>query len=235
MTCKDFENWMLTSDGSVENQSLIEAKLQAHLAQCNRCATLFSVDQSLESSIKKALEPVDLPDGLMDQVNISIDHALETKKPVHKYSKIRLVASFALIVILGTLFFLNQPFQYKNLQHLSETAVARHLDGDNTMTFHADEIDQALSLMSKELKFNLILPNLTDQGYVLLGGRLCILEKCKIAYLFYEKLDKTCSLFILDYDNLAFKMADGSRFFNDIKGLHTRIWKDNGQVYAMVF
>ena len=235
MICRDFENWMLTRDGALDNKSPMEPGIQAHLEQCKACQALYAMDQSIENNIKKALAPIDMPDGLIDQVNISIDHALETKKPVNQYARISLVAGFALITILAAFFFFNQPFQYKSLQHLSESAVARHLDGDNTMTFSSNEMDQAQSLMSKELKFNVILPNLTDQGYVLLGGRLCILEKCKIAYLFYEKLNKTCSLFILDYDNLAFDMADGSQYSNDMKGLHTRIWKNSGQVYAMVF
>jgi hypothetical protein len=64
---------------------------------------------------------------------------------------------------------------------------------------------------------------------------LCVLGKCRIAYLFYEKHAKTCSMFIMDYGNLDFEMADGARFSNDLKGCHTDIWKEKGQVYAMVY
>ena len=90
-------------------------------------------------------------------------------------------------------------------------------------------------MLSKELKFNVIIPDLKDKEYILLGGRLCVIEKCKIAYLFYIKKEKICSLFIMDYDHLGFEMADGSRFSNVIKGCHTDIWKEKGQVYAMVY
>ncbi len=103
------------------------------------------------------------------------------------------------------------------------------------MSFTANEIEPAKVSMSNELNFNIILPDLHPQGYVLLGGRLCVLEKCKIAYLFYKKDEKICSVFIMDYNNLDFAMADGSKFYNEIKGCNTDIWKDKGQVYAMVY
>jgi hypothetical protein len=62
-----------------------------------------------------------------------------------------------------------------------------------------------------------------------------VLGRCKIAYLFYRKEQKLSSLFILDYGHMDFEMADGSRFSNDLKGFHTDIWKEKGQVYAMVY
>lgn len=60
------------------------------------------------------------------------------------------------------------------------------------------------------------------------------LKGCKAAYLFFEKKKNLCSLFIMDYDHLGFEIADGSRFSNIIKGCPTDIWKEKGQVYAMV-
>lgn len=103
------------------------------------------------------------------------------------------------------------------------------------MSFSADEIKQATVMMSQKLKFNVAIPDFKDRGYKLLGGRLCVLGDCNIAYLFYERQNKICSLAIMDYENLDFKMADGSSFSNDIKGCHTDIWKEKGQVYAMVY
>jgi hypothetical protein len=36
-------------------------------------------------------------------------------------------------------------------------------------------------------------------------------------------------------DYLDYKIADKSRFSTNIKGCATQVWKENGQVYAMVF
>lgn len=240
MICKDFENWVLIKDVFANKNTPADITHKNHMANCKACADLYAIDQAMENNIKSSFSQEQLPDGLYDQVDITINHAQTTKpqttKPmVNKYSMAGLAAGFILVVVMATFFFLNQPFQYKNLQQLGETAIFKHLDGNTTMVFTADKMDHALVTMSKTLKFNVTLPDLNAQDYVLLGGRSCVLGKCKIAYIFYKRQDKISSLFILGYDQLAFEMADGSRFSNDIKGYHTDIWKENGQVYAMVY
>ncbi len=243
MICKEFENWILEKDGYTQAGQLKAQRyrqpdqeyLLDHLRQCRSCAQLHDIDVGLEKSIHAAFEPRDMPDGLMDQVDIAIDHAEEGRHGSGVYKMIAPAAGILMALATVVFFYVTRPVEYKTLEQLSETAVARHLVGNRDIFYTADKMKQALVLMSKELEFNVILPNLEPQGYVLLGGRLCVLGKCKIAYIFYEKQGKPCSLFILDYDRLAFKMADGSRFSNDLKGLHTDIWKENSQVYALVF
>jgi len=237
MICKDFENWVRSRNIFEQEDGSAGKRFNTHLDTCPACSGIYTVDQALENRIKAVLGPEKLPDGLVDQVNISIDHAIEALTPgaSSPYKKIGLAAGFLLIAAIAALFFFNQPVRYDTLHQLGESIVAGHLEGDTAMSFTADQIDQARIMMSRELQFNVVLPNLKDQGYTLLGGRVCALGKCKIAYLFYRKLDKICSLFILDYDQLNFKMADGSQFTNSMKGLNTRIWKKNGQVYALVF
>lgn len=231
MMCKEFEHWLLSRDGRGNDEN---PEAMSHMAGCQRCHDLYRVDQGLEKSIESAFLQKDLPKGLVDQIDMTIDHA--GQKPwLTPFRAASLAAGFALVLVMAFMAFFNKPFQYQNLQQLSETAIDRHLKGNTTLSFTAEEIETAVVKLNKELKFNVIVPDLKDQGYALLGGRLCVLDKCKIAYLIYEKKNKTCSLFIMDYDHLAFKMADGSRFSNDVKGCHTDIWKEKGQVYAMVY
>ncbi|MBU1342543.1 MAG: hypothetical protein KKE44_12905 [Proteobacteria bacterium] len=231
MICKDFQHWLLARD---EFTDKITPAAQEHLESCENCKALYNIDLGLEKSIQAAFFQEELPKGLFDQIELTLDHA---KTPI-LYAKQKIagiVAGFALIIAMVFMVFFNPPFRYQNLQQLSEKAVASHLKGNTAMSFTGDQIEQALSMLSKELKFNVILPDLTDKGYVLLGGRLCVLGECRTAYLFYQNQDKVSSVFILDYDHLDFEMADGSRFENDIKGCHTDIWKEKGQVYAMVY
>ncbi len=103
------------------------------------------------------------------------------------------------------------------------------------MTFDAANLDQALAMLTKELGFQVLLPDLNSQDCVLLGGRLCALGNCRAAYFIIEKQGKTGSLFVMDTDFLKFDMADGSQFRTSLKGCDTQVWKDHGQVYAMVF
>ena len=231
MNCKDFQHWLSTRDSfsDIENPDALD-----HLKGCEICKNLYKIDIRLEKTIESAFHQHEIPNGLYDQIELTLDHA---KSPTRVKMPLiaGLFAGLALIFAVVFMIFFNQPFRYQNLQQLSEKAVIRHLKGDTTMSFTVNEIKQAILMLNKELKFNVVIPDLKNQGYVLLGGRLCVLDKCKIAYLFYEKQNKICSLFIMDYGHLAFEMADGSRFNNIIKGCHTDIWKVRGQVYAMVY
>ncbi|MCF6248934.1 MAG: hypothetical protein L3J69_16485 [Desulfobacula sp.] len=231
MNCKDFENWLLsverTSDSTVPNN------VTEHLLICADCEQIYLLDTGLETQINGAFARQDVPIHLEALIESDLDHA--TGPPFLTIKKITgLVAAIGILVAFFYLN-LNTPFRFQNLQQLSENAVLQHLNGDFTMTFDASRLDQTISMLSKELKFKVILPDLTARGYILLGGRICAFGKCRAAYLFYKNQEKVCSLFIMDYDRLEFEMADGSRFNNILKGCKTDIWKENGQVYAMVY
>ncbi len=232
MNCKKFQNQLLNRADNDAPLSSPEAIV--HIETCKTCARLYQLDTGLDHKIKSALAQQEVPKALFDQVELTLDHAAAPSR----ISKFKLTAaltlSFLVFFFAFNLFF-NGPFQYQNLQQLNEKVVASHLKGNTHMSFSSSEIDQSVAMLSRELKFNVIFPDLTDKGYVLLGGRLCALGKCKIAYLFYEKQNRISSLVIMSYDHLDFEMAEGSRFSNDVKGYHTDIWKEHGQVYAMVY
>ncbi len=232
MNCKEFQHWLTTRDRfSQDNIS----EMEDHISVCSQCKRLYNIDEALETSIESYFQQEPVPHGLMEQVEISIDHADPSSKPVRKHVSIIAASIATFIIVIGSFMVYNQPFKYQNLQQLGEAAVIRHLKKDTSMSFTANEIKSAKVSMNKELNFNVILPDLQPLGYVLLGGKLCILKDCKIAYLFYKKDGKISSLFIMDYNYLDFAMADGSRFNNEIKGCNTDIWKDKGQVYTMVY
>lgn len=230
MKCKDFQAWLETKGDSSED---LTEDMSAHLASCPECSALYSLDKGLDQKIQSALTPVDVPNRLINQIESALDEAA----PAGRISRLKLAG--VLLASIVICFFLLQllvdkPFRYQNLQELSESIITSHMQRNTRMTFKSGTPD-AEAMLSRELKFNVIFPDLTDKGYVLLGGRLCVLGKCKIAYLFYEKQNKISSLIILNYDHLDFEMAEGSRFSNSLKGYHTDIWKKNSQVYAMVY
>ncbi|MCP4022098.1 MAG: hypothetical protein GY729_09675 [Desulfobacteraceae bacterium] len=249
MDCIQFEKWLLKREvdksSSVAKGSSEEAI--AHMETCALCRDLHCVDNALETRIQSALDQQELPIALMEQIDITIDHAVSDhswemhshKQPEyfggHFNFKVWIPAAVIALSLVFLFFPQSTPRYYQNLQQLNEQAVMGHLKGNQAMTFKAKDLNSALLMLNKELGFNVQIPDLKDQGYVLIGGRLCTLGKCQAAYLFYEKGGKICSLYIMDYDHLNFKMADGSRFSNVIKGCATQIWKERGQVYAMVY
>ncbi len=191
------------------------------------------IDTGLEKNIRSAFLRQEIPKDLLNRIDISID---EAKAPLrlNKSGIAAVTAGITLMVILIFFMVSQKPLRYHSLEHLSQDAVTNHLKRNTAMSFTADKMDEGLVMLRKELGFDVIIPDLSEKGYTLLGGRLCFLGQCRIAYLFYQKENQTCSLFILQDDHLDCEMADGLRFSQDIQEHRTDIWKENGQVYAMV-
>lgn len=229
MNCNEFQHWLLTRD--VFSNETPDALF--HIKTCEACKSLYMMDNGLEKDIQSCFIRQEIPKNLMGRIDMALDQA---KAPL------RLNKSGIALFTIGIAFFAfwaffmgsNQPFRYQDLHQLSEKAVLNHLTGNTAMSFTADKMDEAVVMLKKELEFDVVIPDLSDKGYTLMGGRLCYLDKCRIAYLFYKKASKISSLFILSNDHLDFEMADGMRFSQDIKEHHADIWKENGQVYAMV-
>lgn len=209
----------------------------AHIRTCRHCRDLFQVDERLEAELKAAFKPENPSQKLFEQIDMRIDDApAPLPDPASRRWRIRLAGIAAgILLLLGTGFHvLYDPAPaFTSLNQLSLQAVGDHLKGNRQIQFEMADFPLHLDRLKKELGFNVILPDL--EGFIILGGRLCGLGRCKAAYFVFERDGRTGSLFIMDYDLLNFRMADGSRFFDRIKGCDTHIWKDNGQVYAMVF
>ncbi len=245
MECNAFHHWLRTRDGHNKQDS---PGAMAHQADCSDCQQLYALDTRAEQGVALAFASQDLPRDLAEK----IDQRLDLESPpsifngfISKHGRFKrfaplagfpaiLVGFMALVMILAGVFTLHTP-SFKNLEQISEQAVTDHLKGNQEISFDTTALYQAREMFKRELGFNVLLPNLDSQGVLLVGGRLCTLGKCRAAYFVIKKQGRTGSLFIMDTDYLDFEIADKSRFSTTIKGCAAEVWKDNGQVYAMVF
>lgn len=234
MNCKEFEHWLSSRD---IHEAILPDAAVSHMAVCRNCERLFKIDDRLEQEIKTSFSQAELPEGFAGRISSAIDQDRN-----RRISKRMIVAAGAAAIVL-LIFFLNplnffspskmEPFS--DLNQVSLQAVQDHLAGNRYMSFSAAEADHALDILTRELGFKVLLPDFNAHDCILLGGRLCALGNCRAAYFVLEKQGRTGSLFIMDTRFLNFDMADGSRFSTRIKGCDASVWKDNGQVYAMVF
>jgi hypothetical protein len=227
MNCDQFQHWLVTRDAFKNNEP---AEVLFHLSTCAACKRLYLMDTGLEKDIRSGFLCEEIPKDLMDR----IDTALEGARTPLRLNRPVIATLTAGIILMAVFFFMyaDRPFRYPDLYHLGENAVLTHLKGNTTMSFTPDKLDEALAVMRKELEFDVILPDLPE--YTLLGGRLCFVGKCRTAYLFYQKSGQTVSLFILSREHLGFEMAEGRESHFEIKDCRADIWKENGQVYALV-
>lgn len=234
MDCKKFHLWLQNRD-TFERE--LPTDVMAHRQNCRDCDQLYDLDSGLEQEITAAFAQQEVPQGLEERISLGLDH--EGSQPFFKPKKslkyAGLAASLAILMVIVSMVFTSPVPSYKNLEQISEQAVKDHLKGNWKISFDTSTLYQALEMLTRELGFNVRLPDLSDQGCLLVGGRLCALGKCRAAYFILEQQGKKGSLFIMDTSHLAFDMADGTRFSTTLKGCNAQVWKDNGQVYAMVF
>ena len=83
--------------------------------------------------------------------------------------------------------------------------------------------------------------NVPDISAKLKGGRLCLLDKKRLALLFYEHNGSLLSLFISDGINIQ-KIENGKEvllggkemLFIEERGYNLLLWQDRGLTYALV-
>ena len=233
MNCKEFQHWLTSRD---IHEAVLPKGAVDHMAACSSCEQMFHWDSQLENQVATGFQMKELPRGLADQISLSLAHQ---KRPGP--ARVRLLAGLFIAGLIGIFTLVFFPFShdpsplFMDLNQISRQAVNDHLAGNRHMSFDAAHVDQALEFLTQSLGFKVLLPDFSQYGCLLLGGRLCALGKCKAAYFVLEKDGQSGSLFIMDTQFLRFDMADGSRFDTRIKGCQASVWKDNGQVYAMVF
>lgn len=244
MNCKEFHHWLGSRDIN-DHQNNPEAL--SHMAECKDCQRLYTLDTRLEQGVARAFTRQEMPQGLKDQIDQGLDNETHQSlfnsfslKPGNRksISPLKYSGWIAGLTTLALILFLvltpPEP-SFKNLEQISEQAVMNHLKENRQINFTPATLDHALEILKKKLGFNVLLPDFIGQDLILLGGRLCSLGKCRAAYFILEKQGEKGSLFIMNCDHLDFKMVDNRHFSTHIKGCTTDVWKNNGQVYAMVF
>jgi hypothetical protein len=232
MNCKEFSLWLRTRD---IHDSLIPQDAARHMTGCPSCEQLFNLDTRLEAGIQKGFSQEEVPKGLAEQISLSLKPERTSRDAKLFMTAGAVLAGLIILVLVLLPFETASPPNFKDLNQISLQAVKDHLNGNYYMSFNADQTGQALDRLTKELGFRVLLPDLSEYNCTLLGGRLCALGDCRAAYFILEKEGRTGSLFIMDTQHLNFDMAEGSRFNTRLKGCEADVWKDNGQIYAMVF
>jgi hypothetical protein len=230
MKCIEFKDWLENRDIFTTQ---LDISLKQHMEDCSSCSKLYELDSKLENIIQKEFCQNEVPSSLVNKIDTNLS---DVEKPgfFQNLPWGKLIPALSLAVFAVYFFLPVSSKNFQNIQQISNLAVQDHLKGNFKMTFNEKEKENALKILRKELGFNIALPDLTDKGFTLLGGRKCSLGKCDATYLFYKKLGKISSLFILNYEYLDFTMSDGSIYKDVNKGCGITIWKDSSQVYAFV-
>ena len=228
MECNSFRDWL--NNGDMLDGD-VEAGAMEHLAHCERCSNLFAMDSRIETGIREGMKAVDVPEGLLDRIEMDL-RPEKKKQPAVFLSWKSFVPAFTAAILL--LIFFN-PFSGKfiNIDEIERHAVTDHLN-NLAMTFKAEDVGDVTGWFKQRLGFTISVPDLAMKGFQLVGGRKCHFGKNDVAYLLYEKGEKRASLFIIDAGDLNFTIPPHKMYNMVERGCQVKVWMAAGQVYAMV-
>ena len=230
MNCQEFKTWL--HDKNQDSHSESEHALR-HMEDCQTCQKLFRLDAAVEERIRESLLQLDPPQDLMGRIKNDI--GLSDGKRSATLSRWRILAPVLAMAAAVALFFIN-PFsaQIRSLDDISTFAIANHLDPNLKMAFNMDDVADVSGWFAKRLAYTIVAPDLSGQGFELLGGRKCLVGRKDAAYLYYEKAGKKVSVFVINPADLDFKLEPAKTYRITEGEYQIQIWKEKNLGYALV-
>ena len=230
--CQEFKQWLNNQDSSDENAF---RQVKDHIQLCQTCEKLYQTDKTLDAMLKKGMQAVEPPSGLIGRAR----HKIESEARPRPFRFLNVswktavpalsMAALVLVLVLN-------PFS-GHLQTVDEVvahSIANHLDTSMKMDFRTEEVSDAGQWFAQRLGYRVQLPNLKKLGLSLLGGRKCALGKIDAALLFCNSKGKHASLFVINQIDVSVRFGNERKYIVKEGDYKVTVWKESGLVYAMV-
>jgi anti-sigma factor RsiW len=181
------------------------------------------------------MQSVDPPPGLMERARQKVEsesRPLSFKLPKLSWKTAVPALSMAALVLIVML----NPFagQLQTVDEMVALSIANHADTNMKMTFRAGDVGDIDQWFTQWLEYALQLPDLSQLGLNLMGGRKCSFGKIDAALVLCKSKGKRVSLFAINQNDVGLSF-DNQRVYTVEEGDYkVRLWKDSGMVYAMV-
>jgi len=230
--CQEFKQWLINQDSADENAS---QQVVDHIQVCQPCAELYQTDIALDAMLKKAMQTVEPPAGLIVRAREKIESKSRPRPNrflrVSWKTVVPALSMAALVVVM-----LLNPFS-GHLQTVDEVvalSVANHLDTSMEMAFRAGEVSDVGQWFSQRIGYAVRLPDLKRLGLNLLGGRECAFGEIDAALLFCNSKGKRASLFVINPNEVGVRFDRKRKYTVEEDDFKVTLWKEFGMVYAMV-
>lgn len=229
MDCKEYKNW-LKNRGESEDRE-ISSGTSGHAASCPKCAAMDRIDLVFEDKLKRDLSMREVPESLIQKIELNIGSASGLKKKVSTIWKAAVpVLAAAAVVLLFISFNLKY---FKSIEEIGKLSVESHRK-NLPMLFNANEVKDVSLWFKDKLSFPVSIPAIEGTGLKLVGGRKCKLGRNEVAYLLYKEGDKRISLYVIDSGKVKYEMEDNKKYRFPFKDYEVDIWKSGNVVYSMV-
>lgn len=230
--CQKIIQWLINQESADENAL---RHIQDHIQVCQTCEALYQTDQTLDVMIKKGMQTVEPPPGLIVRARHKIDSEAQPRPFRFRWVSWKTAVPVLSMAVLVLVMLLN-PFA-GHLQTVDEVAalsIANHLDTTMGMAFRAGETSDIEQWFTQRLAYSVRLPDLNRLGLILLGGRECALGKIDAALLFCKSKGKRVSLFVINQQDVGLRFDNDRKYTVEDGDFKVKLWKESGLVYALV-
>jgi anti-sigma factor RsiW len=230
--CQEFKQWLNNQDSADENAF---RQVEAHIQICQPCEKLYQTDMALDAMLKKGMQTVEPPPGLIGRAR----HKIESESRPRPFSFLKVTwktAVPALSMAALVLVMLLNPFsgRLQTVEDVVTHSITNHLDISMQMAFGAGEVSDIGQWFAQRLGYSIRLPDLKKLGLNLLGGRKCALGKIDAALLFCKSKGKRASLFVINQNDVGIRFDKERKYIVKEGPVEVTLWKESEMVYAMV-
>ena len=231
VNCQEFKQGLIDQDYTDEKAL---RQVMDHIQICQTCEALYKTDQALDAVLKKEMQAVEPPQGLIARARNKIES--ESRSRQFRFLRVSWKTMVPALAMTALVLVLLNPFS-GHLQTVDEVAaisIANHLDTGMEMAFRAGEVSDIDQWFTRRLDYAVRLPDLNRMGLTLLGGRECAFGKINVALLFCKSKGKRASLFAINQNDVDLRLDKDRKYTVEEGDFKVKIWKDSGIVYAMV-
>jgi anti-sigma factor RsiW len=195
VNCQEFKQWLINQDSADENAF---QQVKDHIQICLTCEELYQTDMALDVMLKKGMQTVEPPPGLIERARQKIES--ESRPRPFRFLRVSWKTAVpALSMAALVLVMLLNPFS-GHLQTVDEVvalSIANHLDTSMEMAFRAGEVTDVGQWYTQRLGYAVRLPDLKRLGLRLLGGRDVNAPLGKLTPHFFSAIQKVSVLHFL--------------------------------------
>ncbi len=232
VNCQEFKQWLVSQDLVDES---ISRQMTDHIQGCTSCEALYQNDVALDAKLKKAMQTVEPPPGLIVRARDKIES--ESRSQPGRFLGVSWKTAVpALSMVALMLAILLNPFSgpLQTVDEVVALSIENHLDTDMEIAFRTAEVADMDQWFTQKLQYEVRLPDLKKLGMNPLGGLKCAFGKTDVALLFCNSKGKRVSLFAINPDDVGFRFGKDRKYIVEEGSLKVEVWKESGMVYAMV-
>jgi anti-sigma factor RsiW len=222
-------------DGELDLMKTLE--IDQHFQECSACAGTYADLQALRSTIKEGAPYFEAPAGPQNRIRSSVRDATRAGPTVLVRPPRSLAVAASLLMVLitgGSLLYAVLSGRAGKVDSDERFVLASYVRSE-MLPAHRLDVESSNQHTVKpwfagKIDFAPLVPDLSDQGFSLIGGRLDYLDNRGVAVLVYQRRKHIIDLFIRPSAEAAEATSRAQAF----QGYHLFHWSQAGMTYWAV-